>query len=453
MRHQAPFSSQRGTAIPSTHLTFPSADAHRSWLEHQSALPRGFRVGRTRLEFMPAEVARPAKMNLTLLVLDEPTPSFAAVFTKNAFPGAPVRIGRERLEEPTLGAVVVNNKVSNVCAPGGVEASERLCAAVAGKLGLSASQVLPCSTGVIGWRLPVDALVDAVPQAVSSLAGGSVLPAAEGIMTTDLYAKVRRAQVGSGSIVGIAKGAGMIEPNLATMLVFLMTDVDVPRDALRAALRSVSARTFGCISVDSDTSTSDTVALLSSRKVPCPSLKEFEAALEQVCADLAEDIVRNGEGVHHVMRVHVHGAPGEDVARGIGKSVVNSPLFQCAVNGNDPNVGRLVAAIGKYVGAHHPEVDLSRCTLRMGGRVIMEHGAFRLDNETEKALVAHMKGAELYTSVPPADGLTFRPPVTFPPHEQSVEIDVDLGVGTAACTVLGADRSHEYISENADYRS
>ncbi|PTL79469.1 bifunctional glutamate N-acetyltransferase/amino-acid acetyltransferase ArgJ [Vitiosangium sp. GDMCC 1.1324] len=439
--------------MPSTHLTFPSAEAHRNWLESQSTLPRGFRVGRTRLEFMPAEVAKPAKMNLTLIVLDEPTPAFAAVFTKNAFPGAPVLIGRDRLGEPTLGAVVVNNKVSNVCAPGGVEASERLCAAVAGTLGLNPRQVLPCSTGVIGWRLPVDAMVGAVPQAVSTLEAGSVLPAAEGIMTTDLYPKVRRVRVGDGSIVGIAKGAGMIEPNLATMLVFLMTDVDVPREALRTALRSVAAKTFGCISVDSDTSTSDTVALLSSRKVPCPDLGAFEAALEQVCADLAEDIVRNGEGVHHVMRVRVHGAPSEEVARGIGKSVVNSPLFQCAVNGNDPNVGRLVAAIGKYVGAHHPEVDLSHSTLRMGGRIILEHGAFRLDNETEKALVAHMKGAELYTSVPPADGLTFRPPVTFPPHEQSVEIDVDLGRGPAACTVLGADRSHEYISENADYRS
>jgi glutamate N-acetyltransferase/amino-acid N-acetyltransferase len=453
LRHQAHLLSQRGTAIPSTHLTFPSAEAHRDWLESQSALPRGFRVGRARFEFMPAEVARPAKMNLTLLVLDEPTPAFAAVFTRNAFPGAPVLIGRERLKEPTLGAVIVNNKVSNVCAPGGVEASERLCAAVAGGLGLSASQVLPCSTGVIGWRLPVDAMVEAVPQAVAALADGSVMPAAEGIMTTDLYPKVRRARVGNGSIVGIAKGAGMIEPNLATMLVFLMTDVDVPREELRAALRSVATRTFGCISVDSDTSTSDSVALLSSRKVPCPSLKEFEAALEQVCADLAEDIVRNGEGVHHVMRVRVSGAPTEEVARGIGKSVVNSPLFQCAVNGNDPNVGRLVAAIGKYVGAHPPEVDLSRCTLRMGGRVILSQGAFRLDHEAERALVAHMKGAELYTSVPPPDGLTFRPSVTFPPHERSVEIDVELGVGPAASTVLGADRSHEYISENADYRS
>ncbi|MFY0573770.1 bifunctional ornithine acetyltransferase/N-acetylglutamate synthase [Cystobacter fuscus] len=148
--------------------------------------------------------------------------------------------------------------------------------------------------------------------------------------------------------------------------------------------------------------------------MPCPSLEQFESALERVCADLAEDPVRNGEGVHHVMRVRVHGAPDEAVARGIGKSVVNSPLFQCAVNGNDPNVGRLVMAIGKYVGAHHPGMDLSRCTLRMGGRVILQQGTFRLDHEAERALVAHMKEAELYASVAPADGLTFQPPVTWP---------------------------------------
>ncbi|HSP81543.1 MAG TPA: bifunctional ornithine acetyltransferase/N-acetylglutamate synthase, partial [Myxococcaceae bacterium] len=177
-------------------------------------------------------MAKPSRMNLTVLVLDEPTPSFAAVFTRNAFPGAPVLIGRQRLEAPTLGAVVGNNKVSNVCAPGGVEASERLCAAVAGSLGLEPGQVLPSSTGVIGWRLPADALVAAVPAAIGALQADSALPAAEAIMTTDLYPKVRRAELGGGSIVGIAKGAGMIEPNLATMLVFLMTDLDVPREAL-----------------------------------------------------------------------------------------------------------------------------------------------------------------------------------------------------------------------------
>ena len=151
-----------------------------------------------------------------------------------------------------------------------------------------------------------------------------------------------------------------------------------------------------------------------------------------------------------------HVGPVEDdaaVARALGKAVVNSPLFQCAVCGNDPNVGRLVAAIGKEAGARFSGLDLSRTTLAMGGRTIFRAGAFVLDHGAEAALVAHLKQAELYASVPPADGLTFRPPLSWPPHQRNVEIDVDLGLGSAAATVLGADRSHEYISENADYRS
>jgi glutamate N-acetyltransferase/amino-acid N-acetyltransferase len=439
--------------MPSTDLTFASRDAHRAWLASQAALPAGFRVGTTRFEFIPFEVHKPAKMTLTLIALDQPTPSFAAMYTRNAFPGAPVVIGRKRLNEPTVGAVIVNNKISNVCAPGGVETSERLCAAVAKELSLTANQVIPSSTGVIGWKLPVDQMLPAIPLARQALQAQSILPAAEGIVTTDLYPKIRRAAVGAGSIVGIAKGAGMIEPNLATMLVYLLTDLDVPREALRAALAAAIPGSFNSMSIDSDTSTSDTVVMLSSQRVPCPDLKAFQRALDQVCRDLAEDIARNGEGVHHVMRVQVSGAPSAEFARSVGKSVVNSPLFQCAVCGNDPNVGRLVCAIGKHVGAIAPGTDLSRAKLTLGGQVIYQDGAFRLSPAVEEKLVAHLKGAELYTSTPPADGLTFVPPITFPPHERCVEIGVDLGLGDASATVIGTDRSHEYISENADYRS
>jgi glutamate N-acetyltransferase / amino-acid N-acetyltransferase len=306
---------------------------------------------------------------------------------------------------------------------------------------------------VIGWKLPVDQMLPAIPLAKQALQAQSILPGAEGIVTTDLYPKIRRASVGAGSIVGIAKGAGMIEPNLATMLVYLLTDLDVPRDALRAALAAAIPGSFNSMSIDSDTSTSDTVALLSSQRVPCPDLQAFQRALDQVCRDLAEDIARNGEGVHHVMRVQVEGAPSAEFARSVGKSVVNSPLFQCAVCGNDPNVGRLVCAIGKHVGAVAPGTDLARAKLTLGGQVIYQDGAFRLSPAVEEKLIAHLKGAELYASTPPADGLTFAPPVTYPPHERCVEIGVDLGLGTASATVIGTDRSHEYISENADYRS
>ena len=438
--------------MPSTALTFSSRDAHRNWLAQHATLPAGFRVGTTRFDFVPREAPKPAKMTLTLIALDKPTPDFAAVFTKNAFPGAPVIVGRARLSEPTIGAILVNNKISNVCAPGGVEASERLCGELAKQLGLSAGQVLPSSTGVIGWTLPVDAMLPALPKAVAALTGSSVLPAAEGIVTTDLYPKIRSVQLGGGRIVGIAKGAGMIEPNMATMLVYIMTDLVVPRDTLRAILSRVVDRSFNCISVDSDTSTSDTVVALSSGRVPCPDLAAFESALATLCRDLAEDVVRNGEGVRHVMRVQISGAPTPTLARSLGKAIVNAPLFKCALAGNDPNVGRLVQAIGKYVGAQAIEIDLSRLRARIGGIEIFANGAFQLNGEKETALVAHLKSAELYASAPPKDGV-FSAAIDYPPHERCVEIEVDLGAGAESATVFGADLTHEYVSENADYRS
>jgi len=438
--------------VPSTQLTFASREAHHAWLTAQAKLPAGFRVGTTRFDFTPREAPKPARMTLTLIALDRPTPDFAALFTRNALPGAPVVIGRRRLDAPALGAVIVNNKVSNVCAPGGVEASERICAETARQLGLAAGEILPSSTGVIGWGLPVDAMVAALPAAVTALARDSILPAAEGIVTTDLYPKIRCAELGGGRIVGIAKGAGMIEPNLATMLVYLLTDLAVPRAALRAMLARAVDASFNTISVDSDTSTSDTVALLSSGRVPGVDHAAFEAALTTVCRDLAEDVVRNGEGVRHVMRVAVTRAPNVALARALGKAIVNAPLFKCAVAGNDPNVGRLVQAIGKHVGAHAPDTDLSQLRLTLGGIEIFAQGVFQLNPAKETALVAHLRSAELYASAAPKDGV-FTAPITFPPHERCVEIGVDLGRGPASATVIGGDLTHEYVSENADYRS
>jgi glutamate N-acetyltransferase/amino-acid N-acetyltransferase len=435
-------------------LTFASRDAHRAWLESQAKLPEGFRVGTASLEFVPEEVPKPSRMHVTLLALDRPTPSFAAKFTRNAFPGAPVIVGRRRLEAAALGAVVVNTKVSNVCAPGGVEAAERVCAEAARLLGIAPGEVLPSSTGVIGWRLPVDALLAALPEAARGLQADSALPAAEAIVTTDLYPKARRAAVGEGSIVGIAKGAGMIEPNLATMLVYLLTDLEVPRAALRAALDEAVEASFNCISVDSDTSTSDTVVLLSSQRRPAPPAGAFAEGLARVCQALAEDVVRNGEGVHHVLRVTVTGARSFDEARGVGKAVVNSPLLKAAVNGNDPNVGRLLCAAGKHAGAVGLPLDPSRVVMKVGGEVVLEGGAMRLDPEKERRLVRHLADAQLYASVAPGDGLTFRPPVDFPRHERRVEIEIDLALGgRASCAVLGADLTHEYVTENADYRT
>lgn len=370
-----------------------------------SKLPKGFRVGTQGFTFRPRELPeKVAKMTVTLIALDKPSSDFAAMFTSNAFPGAPVLVGRKRLQEPAVQAIVVNNKISNVCAPGGVEDSERLCAEVARLLNLpSKEHVIPSSTGVIGWKLPVEDMVAHLPEAMGTLQADSVLPAAQGIMTTDMYPKVRSVVVpgtNGGRIVGIAKGAGMIEPNLATMLVYLLTDVAVPRDELRRALPAAVHTSFNALSIDSDQSTSDTVVLLSSGAVPMGAATPagFTEALRGVCEALSEDIVRNGEGVQHVMRVTVAGAPSESLARAVGKSIVNSPLFKCAVAGNDPNVGRLVAAIGKCIG-NAPEfrgTDVSGTVIRMGGTEIFARGQFALAPETEAKLVAHLKGAQMW---------------------------------------------------------
>lgn len=264
---------------------------------------------------------------------------------------------------------MVNNKISNVCpgglGDGGFGDSESICQSVAQILNLPYSNmVFPSSTGIIGWRLPLAAITSAIPDAVKSLQRKSILPAAKGITTTDRYPKIRSAtgtvpSTGAPwSIVGIAKGAGMIEPNLATMLCYILTDLDIPRKRLQEMLSETVQESFNCISVDGDQSTSDTVLVLSSKKVPLPvtaSEREdievaFATALRTVCVQLAEDIVRNGEGTQHVVRVNVSGAPTSLIARGVGKSIVNSNLVKCAISGCDPNVGRIVGAIGSYLG-------------------------------------------------------------------------------------------------------
>ena len=434
-------------------MEYAGEQAHREWLTTQAVLPAGFRVGTTTFDFTPVELPKPARMTLTLIALDEPTADFAAVFTRNAFPGAPVIVGRRRLGEARLGAVVVNNKISNVCAPRGVELAERMCRGSAALLGLRQEEVLPSSTGVIGWRLPIEQMCAALPGAVADLQAESVLPAARGIMTTDLYPKVRCARVGTGSIVGIAKGAGMIEPYLATMLVYVLTDLAVPRDHLRVSLRRAVQTTFNAISIDSDQSTSDTVCLLASGLTECTDATVFDEALEGVCGQLAEDVVRNGEGVKHVVSCEVRNAPTLRAAKAIGKSVINSPLMQCAICGNDPNVGRLVMAVGKCAGSVFPGMDLRACRMAIGGEWVFSDGVFQLDAGVEERLSSYLEDAELYESAPPGEDGVFRPPVSWPRHERTVDIVVDLGLGAESFTVLGCDRTHEYISENADYRS
>ena len=217
----------------------------------------------------------------------------------------------------------------------------------------------------------------------------------------DLYPKVRSATVGAAGarVVGIAKGAGMVEPNMATMLVFLLTDADIDRQTLRDMLPSAVNQSFNCISIDSDQSTSDTVALASSRRVPLQGreeVREFYDALRSVSQSLAEDVVRNGEGVQHVIRVRVTGAPSTELARAVGKRVVNSPLFKTAVAGNDPNVGRLVSAIGQCLGQQAISIDSDRVTITFGGQEIFSNGSFRPNPDAEKHIHNHMVDAWMW---------------------------------------------------------
>jgi glutamate N-acetyltransferase/amino-acid N-acetyltransferase len=285
-------------------------------------------------------------------------------------------------------------------------------------------------------------MLSALPSLVGGLSGGSILPVARAIMTTDAFPKVRRAAVGAGSIVGIAKGAGMIEPNMATLLCFLLTDVAVEREELREHLAWCVQRSLNRISVDSDQSTSDTAILFASgRKGKVPS-EEFRQGLFAVLSGLAFDIVRNAEGIGHVMRVRVTRAPDERTGLDVARAVVNSPLVKTAIFGNDPNVGRIVSAIGDYLGNAEKSLDSRQLEVLMGGERIFAEGCFQLDTRKEERLSAYLRDRALDTRRVP-----------WPQHDKTVEIEILLQGHPCAAEVLGSDLSYDYVKENADYRS
>jgi glutamate N-acetyltransferase/amino-acid N-acetyltransferase len=265
---------------------------------------------------------------------------------------------------------------------------------------------------------------------------------ARAIMTTDAFPKVRRAAVGGGSIVGIAKGAGMIEPNMATLLCFLCTDCAVDRERLREDLAWCVERSLNRISIDGDQSTSDTAILLSSGVRGRADRTEFREGLLTVLTGLAFDIVRNGEGTGHVLRVGVQHARDEAIALGVARAIANSPLVKTAIFGNDPNVGRIVSAIGDFLGNAGERLDGRRVMVRMGGEEIFSGGCFRLDAEKEERLSAYLKIRALDTKRIP-----------WPQHDRTVDIEVTLDGSSPLVEILGSDLSYDYVKENADYRS
>ena len=418
-------------------------------LEGRAALPEGFRIATRRFEFHPAELPgeKLFPMDLTLIELSRPSSAVAGLFTRNAFPGVPVLLCRERIASGTVRGILVNNKVANVCAPGGLADARRVTAALAGLSGGGADEWLYASTGVIGWKIPADAIIENLPRLREAAQSESLLPAARSIMTTDRYPKLHSASVGNTRIVGIAKGAGMIEPDMATMLSFILTDADLPRELLQGALAEVVGDSFNAISVDGDQSTSDMSLLLSSRRAGEVDYGEFVAALREVTGKLARDIVRNGEGTGHVIQVRVSGAGNDQQAKHLAKGIINSPLVKTAIYGNDPNLGRLVAALGAAAGAMEISLDPMKLVIRIDTRVVFENGEFRLDPVTETELAAYLKKNSFD---PEQKG--------YPEHDGQVVIGIDLQGGderrnSGSFCAWGSDLSYEYIRENAEYRS
>jgi glutamate N-acetyltransferase/amino-acid N-acetyltransferase len=380
------------------------------------ALPRGFRCASRNVGL------KPEARDLTLFVADVDCPA-AAVFTRNQFPGAPVILGRETIRGGLLRAIVVNSKVSNVATgAAGLAHARRMAAAAAAEAGTTPDKVLVSSTGVIGVPLPIEKIESGLRGMAAELQADP-MPGALGIMTTDTHPKVLSARVGAATITWIAKGAGMIEPNMATMLVYVFTDAALDAAALDAMLRRVVDVSFNMLSVDSDTSTSDTCVLMASGRAGVVNATAFEAALTAGSIRMAEIIARDGEGATHLIRVRIRGARDRADARRVAKSVVNSPLVKTMVAGADPNVGRLLMAVGKCFDA---TITPARTDAWINGHQVVAGG---VRAAFEDAVVRGALGNE------------------------EVNIDVALGVGNAEATAFGCDLTQGYIDENAAYYS
>jgi glutamate N-acetyltransferase / amino-acid N-acetyltransferase len=373
--------------------------------------PQGFRSSGVACGIKAAGAA-----DLGLFVATEPI-AWAGVFTNNAAAAAPVRWCRAALGTPAR-AVLVNSGNANACTgDSGVRAVRDSAAATASALGCAPGEVLVASTGPIGLRLPVDRIVSSIPTAISELAD-DVLPFAGSILTTDTAAKVATAEIERASIVGVAKGAAMVAPNMATMLAFVATDAALPQDPLQRALRAAAGATFNQISIDACESTNDSVFLLSSGTGPAVELDAFREALRGVCESLAEQIVRDAEGATKLLRIHVSGAPDTDAAARHGRAVAASDLWRAAAHGADPNWGRIVAALGSA----DRGLDIASTTVRIAGTTLFDRGE------------------------PVADPA----PVAAAMAADEVTVDVTVGEGPGGAVILASDLTPDYVKLNAE---
>lgn len=352
----------------------------------------------------------------------------AAVFTQNQVPGAPVLLGRELIRRGRLQAVVVNSRVANVgTGARGLEDARRMGVAAAHELGVEPGLVLVSSTGVIGVALPLDKIEKGLQGLASSLQDDPLV-GAQGIMTTDTHPKALSVSLDPSDdkapvITVVGKGAGMIAPNMATMLVYVFTDAAVPASSLDAVLRRTVERTFNMLSVDSDTSTSDTCAILANGLAGPVDADAFEDALHRACVRMTEMLARDGEGATRLLRVTVRGAADQKDARTVARSLVESPLVKTMLSGGDPNVGRILMAVGKCFTCR---VEADRIAAKLGGVAVLDRG---LRTDFDEAAVR-----KLLQSDP-------------------VDLEVDLGVGPSEARGWGCDLTAGYIEENASYYS
>ncbi|OYV39411.1 MAG: bifunctional ornithine acetyltransferase/N-acetylglutamate synthase [Rhodospirillales bacterium 20-64-7] len=358
----------------------------------------------------------------------------AGVFTKNLCPGAPVVWCREILSGGIARGLVVNAGNANVFnGLAGIRAVEATAAGAAETLGTTPAQIYLASTGVIGEPLAAHKITDVLETLQAGLAADRFAEAAKAIMTTDTFPKAatRTARLGRVEvrITGIAKGSGMIAPDMATMLAFLFTDAAIPAPALQAMLAKSVDHSFNCITIDSDTSTSDTVLLFATGQAgnkpteDPAALADFRRALHEVTHELAMMVVRDGEGAQKLVRIAVDGAVSNASARRIGMAIANSPLVKTAIAGEDANWGRIVMAVGK---AGEP-ADRDKLAIAVGGVWMAQAGGV-VPGYNEAPVVAHMKGRE-------------------------IEIAVDIGLGQGHATVWTCDLTHGYIDINGAYRS
>ena len=384
--------------------------------------PRGFRaVG------LAAGIKAAPKEDLALVLNDGPRDVAAAVFTANRVQAAPVTWSRQAVADGRARAVVLNSGGANACTgPEGFGDTHRTAEHLADLLDIAAQDVLVCSTGLIGERLPMEPLLSGTDAAVERLAAGpeADASAARAIMTTDTVPKTAEATTGSGAVVGgMAKGAGMLAPQLATMLVVLTTDADVDAEAAGQALREATRTTFDRVDSDACMSTNDTVILLASGAsgVTVP-LAELTEAVRAVSADLARQLVADAEGASHDVHVVVRSATTEDAAEAVAREIARSNLVKAAIFGNDPNWGRIVAAAGCVPEAVAP-FDVADLSVTVNGVEVCRAGG------------AHRDRSE----------------VDMTPRETLIE--VDLGAGSASADIWTNDLTHDYVEENSAYSS